>query len=490
MKLKLKNNLKNLLIILTASIAVAIIVCCFGKLSLFIILGAIFSLAFILIIFKNPLFGIFLIAFLLPFERIGSFELMGITIRASQIFALITLIAWFLIFLTKKINFKAKNPLIIPLSFFLGFSILSMINALNLKRAIAVFLFNAFVIVISLMIPNLIKSKKSLKTVIKIILISSLIVSIFGIYQFLGDMFGLPNTITGLREHYTKRVFGFPRIQSTFLEPLYFADFLLIPIALSLSLFLSRKKQNNFSQQFLHPFWLIIIAGFGIINLILTLSRGGLIAFAFLLLLIFLVYFRNIFKLRKIAIICLVALIAFLAIYNFLKIKGEKENIETFIKQATSFTKGIAVKERFTTYKQAWEMIQEHPLLGYGVGNFGPYAAQSPYLRPKEGWLIVNNEFLEIWAEVGIFGLFSFLAMIIIIIVRSIKAIRSEKENYFLKNILIGLLIAFLAILVQWQTFSTLYILHIWFLISLLVSAQNLALESSPKSYQSQAIKK
>ena len=59
------------------------------------------------------------------------------------------------------------------------------------------------------MLPNLVKSKETLNKVLKYIMISCFLVTIFGVYQFLGDMVGLSNEITGLRQHYTQEVFGF-----------------------------------------------------------------------------------------------------------------------------------------------------------------------------------------------------------------------------------------------------------------------------------------
>ena len=122
-------------------------------------------------------------------------------------------------------------------------------------------------------------------------------------------------------------------------------------------------------------------------------------------------------------------------------------------------------------------MIKDHPIIGNGIGNFGPHTNKSPYHMPNEGWAIVNNEFLELWAEIGILGLASFIAIILIIIFRTIKSISLGQDPY-LKTILLGLLIAFLGIMAQYQTFSILYILHIWFLIGLIIATQNLLLKT------------
>jgi O-antigen ligase len=177
---------------------------------------------------------------------------------------------------------------------------------------------------------------------------------------------------------------------------------------------------------------------------------------------------------KKIIIITLILVTALTSAYGFLLFTDRKKNIEIFIDQAMTYTEGAGVEERFSTYDEAISMIKEYPIIGGGIGNFGPYVARNPNLQPKEGFAIVNNEFLEIWAEQGIIGLLIFLSLIFIIIIRSIKALMRQNANPYLKTVLIGLLFAYLAILVQYQTFSTLYILHFWFLIGLIAAVQNL----------------
>lgn len=466
------KNLSKYIIILISSVIAALLAVFFLKLAPLIALAIVIFIAFTLAIFKSPIFGIFLVAFLLPFERIGSYDFAGTTIRASQIFALIALVAWILIFLARKKNFSAKNPILIPISFFIGISALSMINAVNFQRAVLVFLFNAFVIAIALMIPNLVKHREHLDRIVKIILISCFLVSVFGIYQFLGDVAGLSPSLTGLREHYTSAVFGFPRVQSTCLEPLYFANYLLIPISLCLALLLKKKeKESRFP---IKPLYLVLILGLASVNLVLTLSRGGYLGFVTVIFLSLVIFFRSLFTWKKVLTFILIVLIAFTSVYYFLRLAGKEKALETFLTQATNIAQGPAVTERTSTYEEAWRLFKEHPWLGIGVGNFGPAYAKHSQIIPEEiGWPIVNNEFLEILAEVGIFGFLSFLAFIIILIVYSIRAIKLFKNNY-LKTILIGLLIAFCGILVQYQTFSTLYILHIWFLIGLMIAVSNL----------------
>jgi O-antigen ligase len=111
--------------------------------------------------------------------------------------------------------------------------------------------------------------------------------------------------------------------------------------------------------------------------------------------------------------------------------------------------------------------------LGIGIGNFGPNVAGYPPSAPEEGWLIVNNEPLEILAETGILGFLSIILFLGCLFFRGLYAAFKSKDLY-LKIWLIGLLAVLLAFAVQYQTFSTLYITHIWVAIGLLAATQNI----------------
>jgi hypothetical protein len=61
-----------------------------------------------------------------------------------------------------------------------------------------------------------------------------------------------------------------------------------------------------------------------------------------------------------------------------------------------------------------------------------------------------------------------------------VKAILYVKDSY-VKAILVGTLAGFIGILVQYNTFSILYILHVWFTIGLLIAMQNMVLTKESK---------
>jgi len=451
---------------------------------------------------------IVLIAFFLPFEYLGSFEFQGITIRISQILTVILIILWLLALFAKKIDYQ-KNYLTLPLIIFLGINLFSLIKASNFIRSLAVFFFLFFTILWGWLITQIIRDKNNLTKIIIALFLGAFLVSLFGFWQFFGDVFGVSREWTGLRPNYVKEKIGFPRIHSTAYEPLYYANYLFVPLFLFLALWLGeetpflpaklwqiwrtsispllkkRKKENPSLKRKekedspskirrtkgLFSFLIFLLLG----NLILTVSRGAYLAFIPTLGIFILLFFREL-KPKKWAAFFL--LLALTIIFNWQLIhyfdrSSYFSNQLKFEEHVANFLGGSSFRERKETITLAWQAFKENPILGLGIGGFGPYAKiHLPWWQQNE-WKIVNNEYLEILAETGILGFISFIVLIAIIIYKSWQTISQTKDNY-LKTILIGFFTAFIAILIQYITFSTLYIMHIWFLIGIIVATEQI----------------
>ena len=317
--------------------------------------------------------------------------------------------------------------------------------------------------------PQLLHSKDQLKSVVRVLLFVSGLIGLFGLFQFLGDLAGLPTGLTGLRDLYTSEVFGFPRVQSTFLEPLYYANFLLIPISLGTAFLLSGVR-------LVKPFILGGLILLMLLNLGLTLSRGGYIALAATLLVLGIAYLPKILTPHRLILLIVAAGLVVWGVTQFLALTGDKqETVETFTKQATGIFTGASYYDRAETFSQAWDLYRFHPWLGVGIGNFGPNVALYPLTQPDSGWLIVNNEFLELMAETGALGFLSFIVLLVVLFFRTIRA-SLQSADPFIRSVNIALLAAFVGVIVQYQTFSILYIMHVWFLFGLMVAAQNIVL--------------
>ncbi len=420
------------------------------------------------------IWGIVAIAFVLPFERIGALEFSGLTVRASQVLLMLTAGGWFVKNLLQKRFHLAPYPIGIFVGIFLFGSLLSLLNAPNPEYAIMVLLFTVFTMVLSFLVPQLVLTRHDVSRVVYGLLWGAVLVSLFGLFQFLGDVAGLPVTITGLREHYTKAVLGFPRIQSTTLEPLYFANYLLLPIALTLSLLLSRTSRRA-------PFWTIVLVLFGL-NFVLTISRGGYLAMIPVLMIIGVYYLRRIVRPKILIVATVMILIVAFGASRFLQLSEgiNQFNIETFSGHVSNVFSGASFEERAYTFEEAMKLWREHPVLGIGPGSFGPSVASHPYQKPSGGWAIVNNETIELITETGIIGTLSMLFLFVVLFARGIKSLRATHDPK-LRAVVIALLATLMGYLVQYQTFSTLYIMHIWFTMGFLIAVQNVILLNHAK---------
>lgn len=444
-------------------------------------LGTVLFFAFIFAVILGILFlkdlnwGLYLMAFFLPFERLPSLEVGGISLRINHLIVIVTLLVFLIKGLSsKKLKFQIDKSFIL-IGLFLIVNLISISSALDLKRALQVLLFILFVITVYFLTTNLIQNKDVLKKVIWAIILSAGVSGVFGIYQFFGDLAGLPLDLTGLKVGYDKSTFGFPRVHATTLEPLYFANFLLIPLGLLIASTLNR--QHLISQKLSWPILILIL-----INFILTVSRGAYLAFGILLIFISLFLLQRFFTLKNIFILTLVITVALSGVWLFLT-HAEPQALDEFIShvKVEDYIRGESVNARIVAYKQAIEAFSDKPWFGIGPGNYGPFVEGYPQETPKTGWKIVNNQYLETLAENGIFGLLVLIVLFLVVLFRALKAYFKTKDLY-LKTIILGLSAAWIGILVQYNFFSTIYIIHIWFLLALLTITSNLVFSKNIKN--------
>jgi O-antigen ligase len=407
-----------------------------------------------------------LIAFLLPFERIGSVDIAGATVRPSQLVVLLSFVAVFFGFLAHKSRHIPRNPITWPVVGFAIVAIVGLFNAPNLDRSLTVLAFQVFTIGIAFVVPFQLRSREQLPLLLKWLLAGTAVVTLFGIFQFVGDWIGLPTSLTGLRDLYTKDVLGFPRVQSTALEPLYFANYLLIPLSVLLALFLRREKSL--------PEWLVSgLLGLVVINLLLTVARGAYIAAVPAVLLVSAVYARQLFTRRILGVAAGLVIAGMMILSQLTSFSVFTQN---FAGHVTNLFGGASYVERVDMFVVAIDAWEQHPWVGIGSGSFGPFEASSPFFAPREGWKIVNNEYIELLAENGVLGLGAMLAAFAIVLLRSLKALRIAHDPLH-KAVLVGMSAALVGILVQYNTFSILYIVHIWFVVGVLIALQNMVLD-------------
>jgi len=198
--------------------------------------------------------------------------------------------------------------------------------------------------------------------------------------------------------------FGTLRVLSFFGNKNYFAMFLLLMIPMGGYVIFTAKTKISF-------FFGIAAAATMMSALALSNSRGALLGFFLSAVAASLLFFlknkkisgKKIGFLKKLGFavpLALILLIVFLA-------QDIRKDYARRIKY-----RGHYIMERVSLYLAAAEVIARHPLFGVGPGNFlTAYPRNEKYrvntANPNYVLTHVHNDFLEIWAE---YGLFTFLA--------------------------------------------------------------------------------
>ena len=390
----------------------------------------------------------------------------GYTVKLSYLIGLFLLFSSF--FVSKSIyRFVTLDEIILLLFNLSNFA--SVLYAIDHKRALIISFVILFLSLLYFILKRVFSDK--LRFYLNIILIVSVAVSMFGLWQFFADQYGLGPSF--LRDAYTKINFGFPRIQSTFLEPLYFANFLFIGIYSSIYLYIVKKKN-------LYLVALLVMA----VAFFLALSRGAFFALALssvVALILVISRFRLILKeyLSALAVIAISFVLAIMTIFFVSEAQGLKNYLSHAVSGeilSTNLSYGEILRgspdgeivtnpevltSRAYTTKTALASAIKHPF-GIGVGNFG-VLPEFRSLLAGGSYQTVNNLYLEILVESGIIGLALFIFFLFLIVRKIAIDIKSNR----LESILyLGVLIA---LLTQYLFFSTLYIIYIWVFLALIM---------------------
>ena len=433
----------------------------------FAIVGVILLLIYTIFSVRFPFEGLLVFFFSIPFERIPSISIGGANLRISQALLASTIVAYFIRKLKSRSFILRFSPYLGVYLLFILSLLLSFNQMMAISRGIMVFSFILFTSLTMWIIPAMIQTKEQLNSIIKVLFWVTIVISVFGLYQFIGDMIGLPMAFTGLKDVYTKVVFSYPRVQSVMQEPLYLANYLIIPLSLAITLFI--RKIDVFKTNF----YLGFIALVGLV-FVLTISRGGYIGLAVALLIIVIGNLISLIKPHVITgtmVTVMVLAVGLTLAVNFSDL-GQKA-VEETQKHFFNALDSASTLQRYGTFEQAQEAYAEQPITGIWIGNFGPWPTNYPNQLPESGWPIVNNQILETLAETGIVGLGASRLFLLVLIVRSFGALFKAKDS-MLRATMLALIAAFSGVLVQYQFFSTLYIMHIWVLIALMIAVQNI----------------
>ena len=160
--------------------------------------------------------------------------------------------------------------------------------------------------------------------------------------------------------------------------------------------------------------------------LLLLGSRGANIVLFIILSIIVLLYFllRAKLFLNKATINTIILGLFFGCIMNFTAFNKDKD---LNVLERTTNLNNESTQQRLRFYSAAISSIIENPLFGIGIGNWKIHATKydKPYMYDYTVPYHVHNDFLEIFAELGVFGFILFFGSIFWLLYVMIKAYSS-----------------------------------------------------------------
>ncbi|MEX1052145.1 MAG: O-antigen ligase family protein [Patescibacteria group bacterium] len=399
------------------------------------------------------------LALLLPFERIPSLELYGLTVRLSSV-----VVAAFILYgLPALVYFKKISPLSWidrAILIFLAAMSISLVDAIDPSRGLLTFLLLLFVGAGYLLVSRAARLERLRTQAMDWVIIAGLLSAIFGLWQFFGDAAGLPTSLTGLSDRYTGAVFGFARIQSVGVEPLYYASFLLLPIFVLSGRYLFDETVKRRS---------LLVLGLLTLALVLTLSRGAFLAgLAGLIVMTTAAVYRRVSWQRLLTVLLTVVAGIAGALVCIGAVSGWS-GVNRFSQQSTVIDAPVqsSTASRLDHFRQAWGLFRDNPINGVGLGGYDA-ASLLPDTPEEQGRQIVNNQYLETLAETGLIGLAALVLLGLLAIGKLWRLLNQRPDP-----LAVALLAALVGLIVQYNFFSTIYILYAWVLLGLIDSLPN-----------------
>jgi len=253
--------------------------------------------------------------------------------------------------------------------------------------------------------------KNERKQILYVLLINTILVSLYSLHHLFFDSQFILKYLSENSTNYSfaKEFLASKRAFVPFFSPNLLAGYLIAIIMICLGITVQKTKEKD-GLSFLSAFCLLI----SVVALFLTKSVGGWLIFIIIFSL-FLLLGKLLNKKSVLIIFFLITLFGTMAINRELK--------EAYFKKPL-----FSLDKKISYWKETVKIIKQHPLAGVGVGNFSLKETRT-----------AHNSYLQIWAEMGILGLLSWLMIIFVFIKRGVKNLYSRNSYYSLGILMSGL---------------------------------------------------
>ncbi len=429
-----------------------------------IVIPAFLGLLLFVFMAFSPINNIAIILLLLIFNDVfPGIALGAFSISPIQIVILIAYFHWIVgFFLGEKLDFSIfKTYLFYLIILFLGFCILSVRVATHKIESIRFLRDMFFWMAFGVYTIYHIRSFSDLDKIFNFLIYVAALASLLGLLQFIFkfDYFVL---VPG-RWKINKITEEFFRVNGTFVDPNFLGNFLIAPLIIIITRIIVNHDYRKI-------FWGIFI----FFILILTNSRGALLAFILGLLLLLFIVFKKHQNFSKIMISSVVVVVFLFSLFLVLP----KDLYVRFLPNFKELDWAILVRIMYLYI--SYNVIIANPVWGVGIHNFQLIFRK---YTPKIIWESLtlgetrgvlqgggynHNTFLTVWAETGVFNFLIFVLFNFLALRLAFKIWQSQNINLEHRSALLAICIAFIAINIQLLTityFSYHYFLFLFLLI-------------------------
>lgn len=327
------------------------------------------------------LWSLVILIFIRPFISSLAFPYLNL------IYSLILLGFLFIWIIIKGLPLEKIKPLKYPLMLFILALIISVTFSYN--KIISIKELYKYITAILLLLISISLSYQDKIWIVRCIVLSGFIIALLAIYQYFWGFEHLLGYIEKGRisDSFTLDYINRKRVFFPFVTPNTLGGYLAMIIPLTL----------------IHKYriWFIIPLSFA---LLLTKSLGALLSI-FIGLGVYL-YLQG--KLKKKGALLLIGLVAIIGLVFILRQATTKEHV----------LPAFSLTMRLNYWQDTLKIIKTTPLSGVGLGNFNLEASR-----------YAHNSYLQIWAEMGILGIASFLWLIIAVFKSSLKKIKDSPNK-------------------------------------------------------------
>ena len=405
-----------------------------GAFALPALLGIAAAIVVVLLLIK-PEWGLPLALFAIPFDLLGHVTPDGSVTVAKLLIGLV-LVIW----VGRALVLRDQYPLVTlthPVSLlmivFIGMNILSFVNVVQLKPAAVFLMRRTNVVVLALLIPMVLRDRRSWDRALVWMTLASIPIGLFGLYELVTGKPILAFVSYRSQDELLLLSGGQWRIHGTFDDGPFHAIYVVTATSLALSWLL--RTANRWVKVGLCALLLLLF-----VNLVGTASRGGMIGSVIVLVVFWAGYGgkrRWLLAAGALALAAAVLATALLLpqvpVHRYLQVSSEED-------PTTQIRLGV--------YDVAIGMIEDHPLLGVGTGQWlresHRYYSSGTY---RSTTYMPHNTYLQVAAENGLLGLAIYLVLLGVVGYYFLRALQRSSGKHQRLAILaaLGAFLAFAA---------------------------------------------